>query len=232
MLVGALALAFRHQPVFTLSVWLHSMTFVFLGMFVAASAGDILFNKEETDILLHRPVEPQALLWAKIGTLVQVSLWLAGALNLVGLWIGATITDGGWRFAAVHVASTVLEALFCTGFVVVVYQLCLRWFGRERLDGLMTSAQVVVAVAAVLAGQLLPQLVARFRRYCGPDRRLVVDRPIAAGLVCRTRRRCFGNRGDVVLGACRAGRTWHVRCLGDCVRQAGRQLRDRLADAQ
>jgi ABC-2 type transport system permease protein len=161
VLVGLLALAFRNQPVFTLSVWLHSMTFVFLGMFVAASAGEILFNKEETDILLHRPIEPQALLWAKIGTLVQVSLWLAGALNLVGLWIGATMTDGGWRFATVHIASTVLEALFCTGFVVVVYQLCLRWFGRERLDGLMTSAQVVVAVAAVLAGQLLPQLVAR-----------------------------------------------------------------------
>ncbi len=157
----AIGVGVPQQPVFTLSVWLHSMTFVFLGMFVAASAGEILFNKEEADILLHRPIEPQALLWAKIRVLVEVSLWLAGALNLVGLWIGATMTDGGWRFAAVHVASTVLEALFCTGCVVVVYQLCLRWFGRERLDGLMTSAQVVVAVAAVLAGQLLPQMVAR-----------------------------------------------------------------------
>jgi ABC-2 type transport system permease protein len=159
LLIGLAALPFRGKPVFALSVWLHSMTFVFLGMFVAASAGEILFNKEEADILLHRPIQPRALLWAKIATLVQVSLWMAGALNIAGLWIGVTATDGGWRFAAIHVTSTVLEALFCTGFVVVSYQLCLRWLGRERLEGLMTTAQVVVAIAAVMAGQLLPQVV-------------------------------------------------------------------------
>jgi hypothetical protein len=86
---------------------------------------------------------------------------MAGALNVAGLWVGTATTDGGWRFAVTHVVSTVLEALFCTGFVVVIYQLCLHWFGRERLDGLITTAQVVVGVAAVLAGQLLPQFVVR-----------------------------------------------------------------------
>jgi len=44
---------------------------------------------------------------------------------------------------------------------VMVYQLCLRWFGRERLEGIMTTAQVLVAVAAVIGGQLVPQLVMR-----------------------------------------------------------------------
>jgi len=63
-LVGLLALAFLRQPVFALSVYLDAMTFVFLGMFVAASAGEILFNKEEGEILLHRPVSPRQLLWA------------------------------------------------------------------------------------------------------------------------------------------------------------------------
>lgn len=43
----------------------------------------------------------------------------------------------------------------------MLYQFCLRWFGRERLDGLMTTAQVLVSVAAVLSGQLLPQLMFR-----------------------------------------------------------------------
>ena len=51
--------------------------------------------------------------------------------------------------------------MFCTGCVVMVYQLCLRWFGRERLDGLMTTAQVLVSVGAVLSGQILPQMVTR-----------------------------------------------------------------------
>jgi ABC-2 type transport system permease protein len=159
-LLGCMALFFLSQSVFALAVYLHAMTFVFLGMFVASSAGEILFNKEEADILLHRPISPRALLWAKIRVLVEVSLWLAGAFNLVGLFVGIG-PAGNWRFPLVHVLSTTLEALFCTGSVVLVYQLCLRWFGRERLEGLMTIAQVIVSIAAVLGGQILPQFVFR-----------------------------------------------------------------------
>jgi ABC-2 type transport system permease protein len=155
---GCMALFFLRQPVFALAVYLHAMTFVFLGMFVASSAGEILFNKEEADILMHRPVRPGTMLWAKIRVLVEVSLWLAGAFNLVGLFVGFG-ASANWRFLIVHVFSTTLEALFCTGCVVLIYQLCLRWFGRERLEGLMTISQVIVSVAAVLAGQILPRLV-------------------------------------------------------------------------
>jgi ABC-2 type transport system permease protein len=156
---GLFALFFLHQSVIALAVYLHAMTFVFLGMFVASSSGEILFNNQEAEILLHRPISPRALLWAKVRVLVEVSLWLAGAFNLVGLFVGLTASDGGWRFPIVHALSTVLEALFCTGSVIMVYQLCLRWFGREKLEGLMTLAQVVVSIAAVLSGQILPQLV-------------------------------------------------------------------------
>jgi hypothetical protein len=158
LLLGCMALFFLQQPIFALAVYLHAMTFMFLGMFVASSAGEILFNKEEADILLHRPISPRAMLWAKIRVLVEVSLWLAVAFNLVGLFVGFG-SAGNWRFPIVHLFSTTLEALFCTGSVVLVYQLCLRWFGRERLEGLMTIAQVLVSVGAVLSGQILPQLV-------------------------------------------------------------------------
>lgn len=161
-LFGLLALNFVGQPVFALSVYLHASTFLFLGMFVAASAGEILFHREEADILMHRPIEPRALLWAKVRVLVEVSLWIAAAFNLAGMCVG--LMTGGWRFPLVHAASTVLEALFCTGCVVLSYQLCLRWFGRERLNGLMTTAQVIVSVAAVLAGQILPRLTFRVGR--------------------------------------------------------------------
>lgn len=161
-LVGLVGLFFLHKPVFALSLYLHAMTLMFLGMFVAASAGEVLFNREEADILMHRPVTARALLRAKVGVLVQVSLWLAGALNLAGFFVGLAAEDGGWGFPLVHVISTTLEALFCTGGVVLVYQLCLRWFGRERLDGLMTAAQVLVAVAAVVGGQIVPHLMRRF----------------------------------------------------------------------
>jgi hypothetical protein len=158
-LLGLLAFAMSGQRVMALSVYLHAMTFVFLGMFVAASAGEILFNKDEAEILLHRPIEPRAFLWAKIRVLAEVSLWIAAAFNLAGMVTGVFAPDGGWQFPVVHAVSTVLEALFCTGLVVVVYQVCLRWFGRERVEGMMTAAQVVVALAAVLAGQILPRLL-------------------------------------------------------------------------
>jgi len=159
---GMLATNFVRLPVFALAIYLHGMTFVFLGMFVSSSAGEILFNKDEADILLHRPISPRELLWAKIRVLVEVSLWLAGALNLAGLFIGVSAPDGGYLFPVIHIVSTILEALFCTGCIVLTYQLCLRWFGRERLDGLMTTAQVFVAVGAVMAGQLVPRLMLNF----------------------------------------------------------------------
>jgi hypothetical protein len=160
-LMGCVAFVFMRQSVFGLSLYLHGMTFMFLGMFVAASAGEVLFNQQEGDILLHRPIAPRTLLWAKIAMLVQVSLWLAGAFNLIGLFAGMFAPDGGWRYPLVHAFSTALEALFCTGTVVLVYQLCLRWFGRERLNNLMTTAQVVLGVSAVAAGQIVPRLMGR-----------------------------------------------------------------------
>ena len=161
-LFGLFGLFFLRQPVFALSLYLHGMTLVFLGMFVAASAGEVLFNQQEADILLHRPVDPRSLLWAKIAVLVQVSLWLAGAFNLVGFFAGVYAVGGGWLYLPVHALSTVLEALFCTGTVVLGYQLCLRWFGREKLDGLMTTAQVFMAIAVVAGGQIVPRLIGQF----------------------------------------------------------------------
>jgi ABC-2 type transport system permease protein len=161
-LFGLVALSCIGQPIFALSLFSHGMTLVFLGMFIASSAGEVLFNKEEADILLHRPVTPQAMLWAKIAVLVQVSLWLAIALNLAGIVVGVFAPDGGWLFPPAHILSTALQALFCTGFIVLTYQLCLRWFGRERLEGLMTTVQIFAAIAAVVGGQIVPQLLTRF----------------------------------------------------------------------
>jgi ABC-2 type transport system permease protein len=158
-LFGMLAFSFVGRPVFQLAVYLHAMTLIFLGMFLVAASGEVLFNKEEADILMHRPITPQSLLWAKIGVLVKISLWIAGAFNLVGLFAGMLAVNGDWRFPFVHAISTVLEALFCAGFVVLAYQLCLRWFGRDKLEGLMTSAQVIVVIGFVLIGQIFPQFV-------------------------------------------------------------------------
>jgi ABC-2 type transport system permease protein len=156
---GILAASFVRQPIFVLAIYLHALTFVLLGMMIASSVGEMLFNKDKADILLHRPIEPRALLWAKIRVLLEAALWLAVAFNLVGLFVGLTAPDGGWRFIPVHLLSILLEAVFTAGCVVAAYQLCLRLFGRERLESFMTLTQVVVAISAALSGQILPHLI-------------------------------------------------------------------------
>lgn len=171
-LFGLAALAFLGKPVFMVSLSVHTLTLMLLGMFVAGASGEVLFNRDEADILGHRPIRPQALLQAKVYVLVSVSLWLAAALNLAAFAVGVSAPDSGWRFLPAHAVSLLLETLFCVGGVVLTYQLCLRWFGRERLEGMMTSAQVLVAVAAVVGGQLIPQLLIRY----GNQLNLTADR--------------------------------------------------------
>lgn len=157
-LFGLFALLSR-QSVFVLSASMHAATFLFVGLFVASAAGEVLFNRAEADILLHRPVTARALLWAKVRVLLLVSLWLAGAFNLVSFFVGVRMPGGGWAFPFAHALSLTLETLFCVSCVVLVYALCLRWFGRERLDALLTTTQVLVAVGAMVAGQVVPQLL-------------------------------------------------------------------------
>lgn len=167
-LVGLVALPFATEGSFVLSFYLHGMSLLFLGMFIAASAGEILFNKDEAEILLHRPVDARTLLWAKVGVLIRVSLWITFAFNIAGM-IGGTVSDKGslW-FAPAHFVSTCLSALFCTGSVVLLYQVCLRWFGREKLDNLMTTAQVLLAVGMVAGSQLVPHLMTGMRGAVDP----------------------------------------------------------------
>lgn len=164
VLYGAFALFFSQQSVLLLSGYLHGMTFMLLSMFIASSAGEVLFNKEEADILLHRPVSAKALLRAKIGVMIQVAMWLALALNLVGLFVGVWSLDGGWAYPIVHLVSIFLETLFCAGLIVMSYQLCLRWLGRERLDGLMTTAQVFLMIFLIVGGQILPRVLGNLTR--------------------------------------------------------------------
>jgi ABC-2 type transport system permease protein len=158
-MAGCFSLLMLGQPVFSVSLYLHGAGIFFIGMFVASSAGEVLFNKEEAEILLHRPVSPRSMLWAKVRVLCQVSLWLALAFNVAPFVAACFGGWTGWIFVPAHVVSVWLSALFCTGSVVLIYQLCLRWFGRERLDGLMTFSQVMMIMLLMLGGQIVPHLI-------------------------------------------------------------------------
>src|SRR6266849_635409 len=74
--------------VFTYTVLVHSMTFFVVGMAVTSESGDILFNANESDVLVHRPVHPRTLLLAKSINLIAFTLILAAALNLFPTFFG------------------------------------------------------------------------------------------------------------------------------------------------
>ncbi len=138
---------------------LHGITFVMIGITLASSSGNMLFNRDEADVLLHRPINARALLAAKVRVIVQVSLGMAVALNLCGLVIGTTLKGSNWLFIPAHLLSVTVEVIFCASFVALTYNLCLRCFGRERLENLMTTVQMVVAVGSMIAGQIVPHFV-------------------------------------------------------------------------
>ncbi|HVT81869.1 MAG TPA: hypothetical protein VHM90_14580, partial [Phycisphaerae bacterium] len=130
---------------------------------IAASSGEILFNREEADILLSRPVSPRSLLAAKVAVMLQVALWIAFSFNIAGFVAGVISPAGSWLFLPVHALSLMLEALFAASAVVLLYHLCLLWFGRERLDNIMTTAQVLVIVITLAASQAAPFTSEYFR---------------------------------------------------------------------
>ncbi len=158
-LFGLSSLALIRQSVLLISVSLHSLTFLALGMFISASAGEALFNKEESEILMHRPVTSQMLLRAKSAVLLQIGFSVALALNAIGFFVGMTANDGGILFPLVHLVSTAEEALFSIGAVVLMYQLCLKWLGRERLEGIMTTMQVLLIISITMGSQILPRAI-------------------------------------------------------------------------
>lgn len=141
-------------PPLAFATSLHGLTLLFASLSLATAMGQMLFVREEAEILLHRPVLPQQLLRAKVSVLVAYALIQATALNLVG-WIAATFVDGyGWRWFLAHAGSTVLLMVCSAATTVVVYQLCLRWCGRERLDNLLATMQAVLSVLMMLGVHL------------------------------------------------------------------------------
>lgn len=153
------ALFSRTADSFVFATALHGFTFMFASLTLASSAGTMLFMKEEAEILLHRPVTPQQMLRAKCAVLAGFSLMLALALNLAGLISGLGSKGATWRFIPAHLVSMTLLMIFSAAAIVLVYNACLRWFGRSRLDNLLATVQSLLTVVMVMSGQVMPRLL-------------------------------------------------------------------------
>ena len=158
--VGILPAMFaRNADTFVFASALHGFTFMFASLTLASSAGTMLFMKEEAEILLHRPVTPQQMLRAKCAVLAGFALMLALALNLAGFVAGLGCKGATWRFIPAHLFSTTLLMLFSAASIVLVYNVCLKWFGRERFDNLLASVQSLLTIVMILSGQIMPRML-------------------------------------------------------------------------
>lgn len=158
--VGILPAMFaRNADAFVFASALHGFTFMFASLSLASSAGTMLFMKEEAEILLHRPVTPQQMLRAKCAVLAGFALMLALALNLAGFVAGLSSKGATWRFIPAHLFSTTLLMLFSAASIVLVYNACLKWFGRDRLDNLLASVQSLLTIVMIFSGQIMPRLL-------------------------------------------------------------------------
>lgn len=136
----------------------HAMTFMLAGMTMASACGGLLFNDQESDILLHRPVPARLILIAKVRVLYTQTVLMALALN-VGVLLLRGLRIGSWAYIPAHIFSVALEALFCVSAVVLTFQLCVKWFGQARLKSLITAAQVLTAMVLMLGSQLAPRMM-------------------------------------------------------------------------
>jgi ABC-2 type transport system permease protein len=158
--VGILPAMFaKNADTFVFASALHGFTFMFASLTLASSAGTMLFMKEEAEILLHRPVTPQQMLRAKCAVLAGFALMLALALNLAGFVTGLDCKGATWRFIPAHLFSTTLLMLFSAASIVLVYNVCLKWFGRERFDNLLASVQSLLTIVMILSGQIMPHML-------------------------------------------------------------------------
>lgn len=155
-------IAASQLDVFTYTVLVHSMTFFVVGMAVTSESGDILFNANESDVLVHRPIHPRTLLLAKSISLIGFTLVLAGALNLFPTFFGLAASGARFWFPIVHLLSMVLLCVFCAAAVVCTYGLVIRFLDREKFDNFAAWSQVGMSILFIGGYQIVPRLLERF----------------------------------------------------------------------
>ena len=147
---------------FTFTIIVHSITFFIVGMALTSESGDILFNANESDVLVHRPIHPKTLLLAKTINLIGFTLVLATAINLFPTIFALAIAGTRVWFPVVHLVSMVLLCIFCSAAVVCTYGLIIRFLNREKFDNFAAWSQVGMSVLFIGGYQIVPRLLQRF----------------------------------------------------------------------
>ena len=158
-------IAFARIDLFTYTIIIHAMTFFVVGMAITSESGDILFNANESDVLVHRPIHPRTLLLAKTVNLIAFTLILAMALNLFPTFFGLAIRGAHLWFPAIHLFSMVVLCIFCAAAVVCVYGIIIRFLDREKFDNFAAWSQVAMSILFIGGYQVVPRLLSHFEGF-------------------------------------------------------------------
>jgi len=145
--------------VFLASFTVHMMTFFVVGTAAMSEASDVLFSTAENDVLGHRPVGPVTLVVAKALTISAFTLMLATSINLVPTIAFAFVENARPTLPFVHAAGVLLATLFASSSVVCLYGLVARVLGRERLQRVVTWAQIASTIFLAAGFQVVPRLL-------------------------------------------------------------------------
>jgi len=138
------------------------MTFFVVGTAVTSESGDILFNANESDVLVHRPIHPRTLLLAKTLNLIGFTLILATALNVFPTFFGLAISGARPWFPLTHLISMIVLCVFCAAAVVCVYGIVIKFLDREKFDNFAAWSQVAMSIMFIGGYQIVPRLLQRF----------------------------------------------------------------------
>ncbi len=156
--IAALGASGSRSP-FSYGLVMHTITFVMLGMSLAAESGDLLFQRAEHEVLGALPLAPRTLLVAKAASLMGFALLLALAINVPALVVGLRLPWLGASFAAVHLAAAVLLTAFVAAILVFGYGLVVRFVDRDRFDNVAAWSQAGLSAAFLGLSQGLAHLV-------------------------------------------------------------------------
>ena len=158
LLLGMGALA--NAPIFWWSLATLSMTFFVVVLAVVVESAHVLFDVQEADLLLHRPITSATLVAAKTCSLLGTGLVLALSLNFGSVAFGGFAREARWWFPLVHLASVVALVVFCCAAVVCAQTLVLRLVRRERFDDWVVWSQALLMVFFYAGPQLASRLLA------------------------------------------------------------------------
>jgi ABC-2 type transport system permease protein len=155
----AFVLAFMFDDDLTRMTFYFSLFSFMLAMLLITDFSHILIDVRDNFIILPKPVNAQTFLIARLLHIITHMTKILIPLALPG-WIAMWISRGVWG-AIVFIPVMILLTMLTFAVVNALYLLIMRLFSPARINGIITSVQIIFSIVLYGSYQLLPRLIGR-----------------------------------------------------------------------